>query len=121
MRVGSVVKRSSSIAQTQRRRHVRYNLRLAVICCWTSDSEEKRTSGYTRDIGAGGMFVISGETPPVNVTVECTVQLERNNGSSDRLAASGRVVRVQSLSRHASGFAIVNDSGFLSGSHSASQ
>jgi c-di-GMP-binding flagellar brake protein YcgR len=95
---------------SQRRGHSRYSLRLPISIRWSEDDRHKKEAvGYTRDISAGGVFVLSEYYPPVNTPVHCVVKLQHGNGHPQRLLAQGHVVRVESLSPSTQGFAVVAD------------
>lgn len=94
----------------QRRECMRYALRLPVTFRWVSESgKHQRAHGYSRDVGARGLFVLSGESPPVNAQVECDLAYVDGSGGKRRLVASGRVVRVEAVEPLQQGFALVKD------------
>jgi PilZ domain len=98
----------------QERAHLRYALRLQVVCSWTDENERFHTSqGTSRDISANGIFVYC-ETPPAlgtNVVLKVIFPpLEVNSGSELLLRAIGKVVRLEG-SGSVAGFAAISDFG----------
>jgi PilZ domain len=95
----------------QRRRHIRYPIRVGVSVQWVAPQGRKGwLKGRTRDISEGGAFVVSRTLPPLGAFVELEIQLTtRQTGApSSRLEMQGEVLRVETPSSRPSqwGFAI---------------
>jgi PilZ domain len=95
----------------QRRRHIRYPIRVAVSVQWAAPQGRRGSlRGRTRDISEGGAFVVSRTLPPLGAFVELEIQLTaRQTGTpSSRLEMQGEVLRVETPSNKPSqwGFAI---------------
>jgi PilZ domain len=95
----------------QRRRHLRYPIRVAVTVQWLARTGPKGcVKAKTKDISEGGAFVFSRVLPPLGAIVELTVQLpvKQTGAPSSRLEMCGEVYRVETPTGRESkwGFAI---------------
>ena len=92
------------------RQNKRYRLRACVAFSWANtDGNTMRGEGYTRDISAAGVFVLTGDRLPSSTAVKLEVTLpslsEKRDGAL--LRTQGRVVRSEEI-----GFAVAADMGF---------
>ncbi len=96
----------------QPRRAVRFQMRLPVVFrCVDEHGNSCPGSGFTRDIGTGGLFVYSATPPALDAVVDLEVLLPlHEGGQGTRLQASGKVVRVEGQGDRA-GFAAISDFG----------
>ena len=89
-----------------RRRSVRFELQMPVVCRWRDDQDRQcETGGFSRDIGVAGLFVLSSVLPPEGVAVTLKVLLPalgRASSSGLQLQSEGKVVRIEA----ATGFAV---------------
>jgi hypothetical protein len=104
----------ATVRLLQARAHLRYALRLQVVCSWTDTKERFHTmQGISRDISTNGIFVYC-ETPPemgTNIVLKVIFPpLEANSGSELLLRAIGKVVRLEG-SGSVAGFAAISDFG----------
>src|SRR6202451_1312850 len=77
----------------ERRRHERPDLTPPVKFDWkASDRIRCQGAGVTRNFSAGGLFVMTQESPPVGTTVHFEVALERGD-SRVTIRAKGQVSR----------------------------
>ena len=93
---------------TERRRHERHDLTAPAKFDWKSSNRTHcRGEGVTRNFSAGGLFVMTEETPPVGTTVHFEVDLQRGN-SAVTIRAKGQVSRSETthLGGQIGGFAI---------------
>jgi hypothetical protein len=94
----------------QRRRHIRYPIRVGVSVQWVAPGRKGSLKGKTRDISEGGAFVISRTLPPLGAFVELEIQLttRQAGAASSRLEMQGEVLRVETPSNKPAqwGFAI---------------
>lgn len=95
----------------QRRRHMRYPIRVAVSVQWLAPKGRKGfLKAKTRDISEGGAFVFSRVLPPLGALVELEIRLSswQTGSPSSRLEMQGEVLRVETPSSRQSlwGFAI---------------
>jgi hypothetical protein len=98
----------------QERSPVRYHLDLPVTFRWTEkDGSAYLGVGFTRDISAVAMFVVTADCPPCDALVHCDVMLPRvRNGSRMQIKSCGRVLRSECApgdSNGGYGFAIFGD------------
>jgi hypothetical protein len=79
------------------RRRARFNISAPVVFRWKDrGGSYERGDGVTRDIGIGGMFIVTrGPFPPENATIRCEASLPSldPNRRTWRLRVSGRVQR----------------------------
>ena len=89
-----------------RRRSVRFELQMPVVCRWKDHQDRQcETGGFSRDIGVAGLFVLSSVLPPEGVAVTLKVLLPalgRATSSGLQLQSEGKVVRIEA----ATGFAV---------------
>lgn len=95
----------------QRRRHLRYPIRVAATVQWAARIGPKGcVKVKTKDVSEGGAFVYSRVLPPLGAIVELTLQLpvRQTGGPSSRLEMRGEVYRVETPTGRESdwGFAI---------------
>jgi PilZ domain len=99
-----------SVGFMEQRRHQRIDLGALVRFSWQgSGCNECHGKGITRDLSAGGLFVISDTLPPAASIVEFEVDLESSSlGSAVNIQAKGQVRRVEvpGTEGHLGGFAI---------------
>ena len=107
-----------------RRRTVRYSLRLPVIFTWRDRKRAKqKEGGFTRDIGTSGLYVVSNRSLPVGTKLQLDIHLPCGEGVRYPIAllrATGSVVRTgESGEEH--GFAAAGNVGFIApNSHAGS-
>ena len=80
------------------RKFVRYSRVFSVLLTWTGRTgREILGEGLTRDISAGGMFVLVGKSIPHGVPVHYEVRLPalHRTGCGVRIAGIGQVARVE--------------------------
>ena len=89
-----------------RRRSVRFELQMPVICQWKDQQgRQYETGGFSRDIGAAGVFVLSSVSPREETDVTLKVLLPALGGTPSgglQLQSEGKVVRIEA----ATGFAV---------------
>src|ERR1700688_1423790 len=94
----------------ERRRHQRHDLGAPVKFDWElSDGTRRQGSGVTRDLSAGGLFVMTDDLPPVGTTVQFEVDLDTSRlDSAVNVRAKGQVNRIEmtDLKGRVGGFAI---------------
>lgn len=94
----------------ERRRHERHDLSAAVKFEWGSgDSTQLQGSGVTRNFSAGGMFVMTADSPPVGTIVHFEVDLKTSRlDSTVTVRAKGLVERIEKteLTGQVGGFAV---------------
>jgi len=99
-----------------RRKTVRYCLQLPVIFTWRDSKGTKRKEGgFTRDIGTGGLYVVSSTRPSVGTALRLDILLPlAGNATSPiaRLRATASVARMGD-SNEEYGFAACGDLGFV--------
>jgi len=91
---------------SERRSAARYSLWLPVIFNWDERGQRAR-GGFTRDVSAAGVFVVTNECPPTNTEVSMQVVLPSIDYTGTvRLACDGRVTRIEGIPGDCIGFAI---------------
>jgi len=96
----------------QERRHARILLETATEIRWKDERGEMQAAeGTTRDLSAAGVFVYSEVLPPLGAPVQFSLLLPQLVPQSPliRLAAEGRVLRVEKGLLSRSGFAVTNE------------
>ena len=82
-----------------RRRSVRFELQVPVICRWKDhQGSAHEIGGFSRDISTAGLFVLSSMPPPDGTDVSVEVLLPALGGDTSRglrLQSEGEVVRVE--------------------------
>jgi PilZ domain len=80
----------------ERRRHERHDLSAPIKFDWElADGTRRQGTGITRDLSAGGLFVMTDNPPPEGATVQFEVDLETGRlGSGVNIRAKGQVSRV---------------------------
>lgn len=102
------------------RRRARFNITAPVVFRWRDKGGSyEKGDGVTRDIGIGGMFIVTrGPSPPENATIRCEASFPSINPSRPmwRLRISGRVQRATSQmeNNEVAGFAVRTSSFLLS-------
>jgi hypothetical protein len=94
----------------QPRKHNRYRLDAPVSFIWRDErGNQHQGSGQARDIGLGGVFVITQACPPLEAPIHVELDLPRLHSEARALVmqGDGQVIRVEpeGLSGMASGFA----------------
>jgi len=93
------------------RKFARFRLKVPVIFSWRdAHGSRRRARGYTRDLGAGGMYLIAPRCPPKGTAVGLEAYLPPLSELAPfwLMQARGRVVRVESGGEGLAGFAAVN-------------
>jgi hypothetical protein len=97
----------------EKRNPVRYRLDLPVTFRWTEkDGSAYLGVGFTRDISAVAMFVVTRDCPPPDALVHCDVMLPRvRDGSRMQIKSCGQVLRSEraGYGNGGYGFAIFGD------------
>jgi len=91
----------------QLRQYARFTLRVPVVFAWRDEDGEHAGRGFTSNISAGGIFIVSSICPPMASIVHCEMPLPSPNGETVEEfegTASGSVIRNQKNGE--SGFAI---------------
>ncbi len=94
------------------RRRARFKITAPVVFRWRdSCGSYGKGDGVTRDIGIGGMFIVTnGPFPPENVNIRCEALLPSSdpNHTKWKLRVAGRVQRasIQSDNNLIAGFAV---------------
>ena len=80
----------------ERRTRNRFRLVLPVVFHW-SDGTEHSAVGYCRNIGLGGMFIVTGDCPPVDIEIEIDVVVPAFDPAPKEILFrhTGRVIRIQ--------------------------
>ena len=98
----------------QPRKHSRYELGIPVTFFW-KDAEETQHEGIglTRDIGVGGLFVLTTSPPPLQSVVKLKAFLPpgKNAVPALQIRGQGRVVRVDAAhgGEPRAGFAVAGE------------
>ncbi len=82
----------------QPRKHNRYRLGAPVSFIWRDERKVRHEGiGLTRDIGLGGVFVLTQACPPLEVSVHVTLVLPRLHSEARPLLVQGdgQVIRVE--------------------------
>jgi len=79
-----------------RRTRARFPLIFPVIFHWR-DGTERSAVGYCRNIGLGGIFIITGNCPPIDAEIEVDVVVPAFDPAPDEILFrhTGRVARIQ--------------------------
>ena len=91
-----------------RRRSVRFELHMPVICRWKDQlGSQHEIGGFSRDISTAGLYVLSSAPPPDGTDVGVEVLLPALGGAFRglQLQSKGVVVRVEQAEA-ATGFAV---------------
>jgi hypothetical protein len=94
------------------RRRARFNISAPVVFRWKDrGGSYEKGDGVTRDIGIGGMFIVTnGPFPPENTSIRCEASLPAAGASLPgwQLRVSGRVQRATMFGQNteAVGFAV---------------
>lgn len=93
------------------RRRARFNISAPVVFRWKDRGGTfEKGDGVTRDIGIGGMFIVtSGPFPPENASIRCEASLPSPdpNHTKWRLRISGKVQRASARPENSErGFAV---------------
>lgn len=104
----------NSIDNGERRKYARHCLSLHAVFSWVNQQGVlQRAEGVTRDMSAGGAFVLAEIAPPVGAATQVEVALPSLQGTGRplRIEVQGRVVRVESDANggQKNGFAAVNE------------
>jgi hypothetical protein len=94
-----------------RRKSLRFRLQLPLVARWTDGEGKVRYgAGFSRDICARGVFIVSSERPPIGAMVLINVQLPyvRADSKEWQLQSVGSVVRVEQAADSA-GYAVQCD------------
>jgi PilZ domain len=83
-------------AWIERRTRNRFRLVLPVVFRW-SDGTEHSAVGYCRNIGLGGVFIVTGDCPPVDIEIEIDVVVPAFDPEPKEILFrhTGRVIRIQ--------------------------
>lgn len=94
----------------ERRKHERQELTAPVKFEWVlPDNARREGSGVTRDFSATGLFVLTGDPPPLGTSIHFEVDLATSRVSSAvTIHAKGQVTRVETSDEQAglAGFAV---------------
>jgi len=100
------------------RRRARFSISAPVVFRWRHESGGyENGDGITRDIGIGGMFIVTnGPSPPENASIRCEASLPAVDPSRPRwrLRISGLVQRAIYQNNEVTGFAVKTKSFLLS-------
>jgi len=94
-----------------RRGYIRFQMGVPVLAQWQDDEgNAHEAAGFSRDISARGVFVVSSAPPPeaTKVTIEVLIPNLREGSEEVHLRSEGLVVRVEEKGR-AAGCAIYCD------------
>ena len=80
----------------ERRTRNRFRLVLPVVFRW-SDGTEHSAVGYCRNIGLGGIFIVTSNCPPVDIKIEIDVVVPAFDPEPKEILFRhiGRVIRIQ--------------------------
>ena len=80
----------------ERRSRARFQLVFPVIFHW-SDGSEHSAVGYCRNIGLGGVFIVTSDCPPVGVEIQVDVVVPATDPAPTEILFrhSGRAIRIQ--------------------------
>lgn len=108
----SVHQPGTTCASVERRRAVRYLLRVPLVFRWQgSGNNHLQGDGVTRDISARGAYVLSVTAPPVGAVVHVEVYLLGFREPKSRIKARMRVSRVDDRAMDSArlGFSLAGD------------
>ncbi len=90
----------------ERRSRNRFRLVLPVVFRW-SDGTEHSAVGYCRNIGLRGVFIVTGDCPPVGIEIEIDVVVPAFDPEPSEIMFrhTGRVIRIQAC-ENLLGFAV---------------
>jgi hypothetical protein len=90
----------------ERRARNRFRLVFPVIFRW-GDGREHSAVGYCRNIGLGGVFIVTGDCPPVDIEIEIDVVVPAFDPAPKEILIrhTGRVIRIQAC-ENLLGFAV---------------
>lgn len=79
-----------------RRTRARFRLVFPVVFRWSNGTEHSSV-GYCRNIGLGGIFIVSSNCPPVDVEIEVDVVVPAFDPAPKEILFrhGGRVIRIQ--------------------------
>lgn len=96
----------------ERRKYERHDLSAPVKFHWQLSNDTRRDGmGITRDFSAGGLFVMTEDSPPVGASVHFEVDLKTSRlDSTVTIQAKGQVTRIEKTERvgRLGGFAIAS-------------
>jgi PilZ domain-containing protein len=83
----------------ERRKHARQNLSAPVRFDWElSDGGHHQGTGVTRDVSAGGLFVVTEDPPAVGTSVYLKVDLKTSRlNPTATIQAKGQVSRIEMI------------------------
>ncbi|HUJ94080.1 MAG TPA: PilZ domain-containing protein [Terriglobales bacterium] len=83
-------------AWVERRHRKRFALVLPVVFHWRDEIEHSAV-GYCRNVGLGGVFIVTGDCPPVDVHIEVEVVVPAFDPAPKEILFrhTGRVNRIQ--------------------------
>jgi len=94
----------------ERRKHVRYNLRLPVLFSWKNGRQEHIEDGCTGNISTHGVYVTceAGRCPPVGkrLTMTLVMPAAASSASGAVLKGTGKVIRRQTAHGELTSFAV---------------
>jgi hypothetical protein len=93
----------------ERRTYERSDVSAPVKFGWDlSDGTQRQGTGITRDLSAGGLFVMTDDLPPVGTTIHFEVDLATSRLGSTTIRAKGLVNRIETTrsAGQVGGFAI---------------
>jgi hypothetical protein len=90
------------------RREIRYPLRARAEFVWMGrDGEQHEASGHSRDISEHGAYILAKACPPAGAMIRTIIRFPYRQDAdcgSRRIEMDGRVVRVELLLSHKSGW-----------------
>ncbi len=95
----------------ERRGSTRFRIRCEVKCTWTDEfGVENTTFAYTRDISAGGLFILCNERPSPGAMAQLDIRLPGRQSAGTQLClhGTGRVVRLIQ-DKNGGGFAVARN------------
>jgi hypothetical protein len=97
----------------ERRSQLRYQVIARVVFTWEVNGSAFKGVGITRDISLLGVFIFGSACPGIDTTVHLDIFLPppQNKGTGMRIAAEGRVIRVEYALEDddVSGFAVASN------------
>jgi hypothetical protein len=81
----------------ERRSPARFRLLFPVVFHWNEESKEYSGVGYTRNIGLGGIYIVTSYCPPVGSRIRIDVVVPAFDRSPKEILFrhTGQVVRIQ--------------------------